>query len=106
MPKITFIDHRSVEHTIDVACGSSVMQAATGNNIAGIDADCGGQCACATCQVFVAAEWVNRVGRPNMQEALMLEATVNASPNSRLSCQIVVTSDLDGLVVHLPESQH
>lgn len=106
MPKIIYVDHKGGEHPIDVECGSSVMQGATGNDIAGIDADCGGQCACATCQVFVPAEWVDRVGSPSDQEALMLEATINAKPNSRLSCQIVVTEELDGLVVHLPERQH
>lgn len=106
MPKITYVDHQGAEHRIDVECGSTVMQGATGNDVPGIDADCGGQCACATCQVFVAAEWFDQVGRPNDQEALMLEATLTAKPNSRLSCQIVVTEALDGLVVHLPERQH
>ena len=106
MPKITYVDHKGGEQTIDVSCGDSVMQGATGNNIAGIDADCGGQCACATCHVFVATEWIDRVGQPNAPEALMLEAAPNAKPNSRLSCQIVITHDLDGLVVHLPEHQH
>ena len=106
MPKITYVDHQGVEHRIDVACGNSVMQGAISNDVPGIDADCGGQCACATCQVFVDANWADRVGTPNTQEALMLEATVNAKSNSRLSCQIVVTDELDGLVIHLPERQH
>jgi ferredoxin, 2Fe-2S len=106
MPKITYVGHQGREHTIEVAAGTSVMQGATANGIPGIDADCGGQCACATCQVFVASDWLDRVGKPGPQEALMLEATINAQPNSRLSCQIVVIEGLDGLVVHLPERQH
>lgn len=106
MPKITLVDHSRVEHHVDAECGTSVMQNATANGVPGIDADCGGQCACATCQVFVADEWVERVGSPGPQEALMLEATINARPNSRLSCQIVVTEELEGLIVHLPERQH
>lgn len=106
MPKITYVDHSGAEHHVDAECGTSVMQSATANGIPGIDADCGGQCACATCQVFVADAWAARVGPPGPQEALMLEATVNARPNSRLSCQIVVTEELEGLIVHLPERQH
>lgn len=106
MPHITYVDFQSVEHRIDVETGTSVMRGAVDNGVPGIDGDCGGQCACATCQVYISETWIARVGAPSPQEALMLEASVNARPNSRLSCQIIVTEELEELVVHLPERQH
>jgi 2Fe-2S ferredoxin len=106
MPYITYVDFKGTEHRIEVESGASVMSGAIANGLPGIDADCGGQCACATCQVFVADEWAECVGAPGPQEALMLEAAINTRPNSRLSCQVIVTEQLEGLVVHLPERQH
>ena len=108
MPKITYIEHGGREHRVEVPLGLSVMRGAVDNNIPGIDADCGGECACATCHVYVDAAWLDTTGRPEpgSQEASMLSFAALAQPNSRLSCQIKVTEALDGLVVRLPEGQH
>ena len=81
------------------------MEGAVKNNIPGIDADCGGACACATCHVYVDPAWVERLGRPNPMESSMLDFAENREANSRLSCQIKVNDELDGLIVRLPESQ-
>ena len=108
MPKITYIEYSGREHAVEVPLGLSVMRGAVDNNIPGIDADCGGECACATCHVYVDAAWVPVIGtpEPGSQEASMLSFAALAEPNSRLSCQIEVTEALDGLVVRLPEGQH
>ena len=108
MPKVTFIEYNGVAHPVDVPVGKSVMQGAVDNNVPGIDADCGGECACATCHVYVDAEWLPRVGLPEAgsQEASMLSFAAVTQPDSRLSCQIQVTPELDGLVVRMPEGQH
>ena len=108
MPKITYIEHGGREHRVEVASGLSVMRGAVDNNIPGIDADCGGECACATCHVYVDDAWLAATGlpQPGSQEASMLSFAALAEPNSRLSCQIEVTEALDGLVVRLPEGQH
>ena len=108
MPKIIYIEHRGSEHCVDVPVGLSVMRGAVDNNIPGIDADCGGECACATCHVYVGDSWLGLVGAPTAgsQEASMLSFAALAQPNSRLSCQIEVSEALDGLVVRLPEGQH
>jgi 2Fe-2S ferredoxin len=108
MPKITYIEHGGREHRVEVPLGRSVMRGAVDNNIPGIDADCGGECACATCHVYVGEAWIGAVGTPpsGSQEASMLSFAALARPNSRLSCQITVTEALDGLVVRLPEGQH
>jgi 2Fe-2S ferredoxin len=108
MPKITYIEHGGREHRVDVPLGLSVMRGAVDNNIPGIDADCGGQCACATCHVYVDAAWLALTGTPaaGSQEASMLSFAALAQPNSRLSCQITVSEALDGLIVRLPEGQH
>jgi 2Fe-2S ferredoxin len=108
MPKITFIEHNGTAHTVDVAVGRSVMQAAVDNNVPGIDADCGGECACATCHVYVDAAWLAKTGlpAPDSQEASMLSFAAVTQDDSRLSCQITVTAELDGLVVRMPEGQH
>lgn len=108
MPKITFIEHNGTPHTVHAAVGKSVMQAAVENNVPGIDADCGGECACATCHVYVDAAWLPIVGlpEPGSQEASMLSFAAVTQPDSRLSCQIKVTEALDGLVVRTPEGQH
>jgi len=106
MAKITYIEHGGAEHVIEVKTGLSVMEGAVKNNIPGIDADCGGACACATCHVYVEAPWLEKTGDKSAMEESMLDFAENVEPNSRLSCQIKVTDDLDGLVVRMPESQH
>ena len=108
MPKVTYIEFNGTQHTVDVPVGLSVMRGAVDNNIPGIDADCGGECACATCHVYVDAAWLNKTGLPvpGSQEASMLSFAAVAQPDSRLSCQISMTEALDGLVVRMPEGQH
>ena len=108
MPKITYIEHNGTEHAIEVPVGKSVMQGAVDNNVPGIDADCGGECACATCHVYIDPAWLDRIGLPlaGSQEASMLSFAAVTQPDSRLSCQIHVTDALDGLVVRMPEGQH
>ncbi len=106
MPSITYIEHDGTEHVVDAEVGSTVMLAAVNNNIPGIDADCGGQCACATCHVFVAPEWLERTGAQSDMETSMLDFAAEVRDNSRLACQIDVVAELDGLVVQMPESQH
>ena len=105
MPKITFVEHDGTEHAVEVDTGGSVMQAAIDNLVPGIDADCGGECACATCHVMVTDEWTEAVGRPGEREDEMLDLTPERETTSRLSCQIPVTDELDGLVVRMPEFQ-
>jgi ferredoxin, 2Fe-2S len=106
MAKITYIEHDGTEHTIDVKPGLSVMEGAVKNNIPGIDADCGGACACATCHVYVDEAWREKTGEKSAMEASMLDFAENVEGNSRLSCQIKVTDALDDLVVTMPASQH
>ena len=105
MAKITYIEHDGTEHTVEVKNGLSVMEGAIRNNVPGIDADCGGACACATCHVYVDEAWREKVGPPSPMEEDMLDFGVDVRENSRLSCQIKVTDDLDGLVVRTPERQ-
>ena len=106
MPKITYIEHNGAEHVVDAKTGLSVMRGAVDNNIPGIDADCGGECACATCHVYVDPAWLPKVGGRTPQEETMLSFANGTEPNSRLSCQIEVTDALDGLIVRMPEGQH
>ena len=106
MTKITYIEFGGTEHTVDVRNGLSVMEGAIKNNVPGIDADCGGACACATCHVYVDEAWREKTGSASAMEESMLDFAQNVEPNSRLSCQIRVTDALDGLVVRLPEDQH
>jgi len=105
MAKITYIEHSGKEHTIEVKTGQSVMEGAVKHNIPGIDADCGGACACATCHVYVDDAWRAKTGEPSPMEEDMLDFGYDVRPNSRLSCQIKVTEDLDGLVVRTPDKQ-
>ena len=104
MAKITYIEFDGTEHQVEVSNGMSVMQGAVNNGIAGIVAECGGSCSCATCHVYVEGGY-ERVGEPPEMETEMLECAVDPKENSRLSCQLKVTDELDGLVVHLPEAQ-
>ncbi len=106
MPKITYIEHNGKEHTIEVPVGQTVMEGAVKHAIPGIDADCGGACACATCHVYVDAAWTEKTGAPGGMEQSMLDFANEVQPTSRLSCQIKVTGELDGLVVRMPGSQH
>ena len=106
MAKITYIEHDGGEHTVEVKPGLSVMEGAIRNNVPGIDADCGGACACATCHVYVDEAWSGATGKPSAMEESMLDFAENVEPTSRLSCQIRVTDALDGLIVRLPENQH
>ena len=106
MAKITYIEFNGAEHVVDVKNGLSVMEGAVKNNIPGIDADCGGACACATCHVYVDQAWLDKTGSQSAMEESMLDFAENVEPNSRLSCQIKVSDELDGLVVRMPESQH
>lgn len=106
MPRITFKSYSGQERTIDAEVGLSVMDAAVKHAVSGIDADCGGACACATCHVYVAPAWLDRVGPKGPTEAEMLDFAQGAQDNSRLACQIKITPDLDGLEVTTPLSQH
>ena len=106
MAKVTYIEHSGAEHTIDAPAGHSVMEAAVKNNVPGIDADCGGATACATCHVYVDPAWLAKTGSRTTMEQSMLEFAEAVEPNSRLSCQIRLSEALDGIVVRLPESQH
>ena len=106
MPKIKYIEHSGKEHEVDVPVGWSVMEGAVKNLIPGIDADCGGACACATCHVFVDQAWLEKLPAKEDMEETMLDFAPDMAPNSRLSCQIKVTPELDGLVVRMPKSQH
>ena len=106
MAKITYIQHDGTEHVIDVKTGLSVMEGAVKNNLPGIDADCGGACACATCHVYVKDEWLEKTGTRSAMEESMLDFAEGVEANSRLACQIKVTDALEGLVVTMPESQH
>ena len=106
MAKIKYIEHNGKEHVVDVKPGMSVMEGAVKNLIPGIDADCGGACACATCHVYVDDAWLPKTGSKSAMEESMLDFAEGVQENSRLSCQIKVSDDLDGLVVRMPESQH
>jgi 2Fe-2S ferredoxin len=106
MAKITYIEFDGTEHVVDVKSGLSVMEGAVKNNIPGIDADCGGACACATCHVHVDDAWLAKTGDKSAMEESMLDFAEGVDDHSRLSCQIKVTDELDGLIVRMPESQH
>jgi 2Fe-2S ferredoxin len=105
MPKITYIEHNGKEHVVEAEAGVSVMEAAVKNLVPGIDADCGGACACATCHVYVDPAWTDKVGKPAPMEESMLDFAYQPKANSRLSCQLTVSNDLDGLIVRMPEFQ-
>src|SRR5215472_5137795 len=106
MARITYIQHGGGQRVVDVPPGLSVMEGAVKNNVPGIDADCGGATACATCHVYVDDAWLIRTGERTDMEQAMLEFAEAVEPNSRLSCQIRLSEALDGLVVRLPQSQH
>ena len=106
MPRITYIEHNGTEHVVDVPVGLTVMEGARDNGIPGIEADCGGACACSTCHVYVDAAWVDRLPPRDSMEQDMLDFAWHPDPvRSRLTCQIKVTDALDGLRVQMPEKQ-
>ena len=105
MPKITYIDSSGNSKTVDVSSGLSVMEGAIQNNIPGIDADCGGSMACATCHVYVEENWFNKLPKAEEAENDMIDMAFEPKKNSRLSCQIIVNEELDGLEVTTPEKQ-
>lgn len=105
MTKIIYVDFQGVARTVDAENGSTVMETAVRNAIPGIDAECGGACACATCHVFVDDAWKEKTGEPSSMEEDMLDFAFDVRPNSRLSCQLKVKPEWDGLVVTTPERQ-
>ena len=105
MAKIQFIDFGGTARTVEAEPGSTVMEAAIKNGIPGIEAECGGACACATCHVYIEPDWQDKVGAPLSMEEDMLDFAYDVRPNSRLACQITVTPELDGLSVRTPERQ-
>ena len=105
MPKITFVEHSGKTHQVEAGVGENLMQVALNNQIASILGDCGGNCACATCHVYVDAPWTDKVNPAETTEKEMIDCTVYSEATSRLGCQVIVTADHEGLVVRLPESQ-
>ena len=105
MPKITYIEHNGKTHNVEVPKELSVMEGALQNNIPGIDADCGGACACATCHVYVDEKWFDKLPKKSEAEQDMLDMAIEPNKFSRLGCQITVNDDLDGMVVKMPSKQ-
>jgi 2Fe-2S ferredoxin len=105
MPKITYVEHDGTKRVVDAEAGATVMETAIRNNVPGIVAECGGACSCATCHVHVDEAWSEKVGPPSAMEEDMLDFAFDVRPTSRLSCQIKVTDELDGLIVRTPEQQ-
>tara|TARA_B100000941_G_scaffold238398_1_gene181494 strand:- start:473 stop:793 length:321 start_codon:yes stop_codon:yes gene_type:complete len=105
MPKITYVDYQGNSKTIDVENGLSVMEGAIQKDIPGIDADCGGSMACATCHVYVEEKWLDKLSKAEDAEVDMIDMAYEPKKNSRLSCQIIVSEELDGLTVTTPEKQ-
>ncbi|MEP0707710.1 2Fe-2S iron-sulfur cluster-binding protein [Parvibaculum sp.] len=106
MAKVTYVENDGTEHTIEVQNGMSLMEAAVKQGIPGIDGDCGGACACATCMVYVPDEWQGKLAGIETMEESMLDFCERREDNSRLSCQIVASDAIDGIRVQMPESQH
>lgn len=105
MVSITFIEHDGTQHVVDIEPGISLMQTAIDNDVPGIDADCGGQCACGTCHVIIEGDWVTTTGGASDEELQMLDLTPERADTSRLACQLTTSEVMDGLVVRLPEFQ-
>jgi len=106
MAKIKFVQHDGTEIEVDAEIGASIMNAAVDNGVAGIDADCGGECSCATCHVVIDPAWAGKLGAISDQESSMLDLNPDREERSRLSCQLPMTEALDGMVVNLPEFQY
>ncbi|HTZ01879.1 MAG TPA: 2Fe-2S iron-sulfur cluster-binding protein [Xanthobacteraceae bacterium] len=105
MAQITFIDSKGAARTVDGEAGSTVMETAIKNGVPEIEAECGGACACSTCHVYIDDAWREKVGEPSPMEEDMLDFAYDVQPNSRLSCQIKVSEELNGLIVRTPERQ-
>ena len=105
MPKITYIEHSGKSHTIEVPKELSVMEGALQNNIPGIDADCGGSMACATCHVYIDEKWFDKLKKKDEGEEDMLDMAYQPNKFSRLSCQLIVSDELDGLILTMPSKQ-
>jgi 2Fe-2S ferredoxin len=105
MAKITFIDSEGTARTVEGEAGSTLMETAINNGVPGIEAECGGACACSTCHVYIDEAWKEKVGAPSPMEEDMLDFAYGVQPNSRLSCQIKVSDEFDGLVVRTPDRQ-
>ena len=105
MPTITYIAHDGTKYEVEAKVGATVMETAVRNGVPGIEAECGGSCSCATCHVYVDEAWAEKTGEPEAMEEDMLDFAQDANETSRLSCQIKVTDELDGLVVRIPEFQ-
>jgi len=105
MSSITFVEHNGTQHQVDIEEGRSLMQLAMDNGVPGVDADCGGECACGTCHVIVDKNWTSAVGIVTEVEIQMLDMTPEKEETSRLSCQISASKDMDGMIVRLPEFQ-
>ena len=106
MPKIHFVEFNGTEHVVDAEAGKSVMQVAVDNMVPGIVGDCGGCWSCATCHGYVDPSWADKLPPKSDDEEMMLEGALNVEPNSRLTCQLNVSDEVDGLIVRLPESQY
>lgn len=105
MPKIIYIDHAGTAREVEAKNGTSIMEAAVQNGIPGIDADCGGACACATCHIYVDEAWLGKLAEKDDMEDSMLDFASNLESNSRLSCQIILSDELDGITIKTPEAQ-
>ncbi len=105
MATIKYIEYNGKEHQVELAPGTTIMQGALDNNIRGIVGDCGGSCSCATCHVYVEDAWLNKLNEKSDMEDALLEEVCDPQDNSRLSCQIIISDDLDGMVVKMPERQ-
>jgi len=105
MPRVRFIQRDGTPSDVQAMSGDSIMETAIDNDIDGIVAECGGACSCATCHVYVEDEWLGKLPQPDALEDGMLDCVIDRRPNSRLSCQIRVRDEIDGITVHIPESQ-
>lgn len=105
MAKVSYIEFSGTKHEVELQAGTSVMRGAVTSGVRGIIGECGGACSCATCHVYVDSAWLDKVGKKSEAEAALLEEVMDEQPNSRLSCQITVSDELDGLVVRLPAKQ-
>jgi ferredoxin, 2Fe-2S len=105
MPQVTYIEHDGTTHTVPVEAGKTLMEGAVQHGVEGIVAECGGACACATCHCYIDDAWIEKVDQMDAMEEAMLDAVLEPKPSSRLACQVQISSDLDGLLVRLPESQ-
>ena len=106
MPTITFISHNGQSSEVYAETGDSLMETATYHGVPGVVAECGGACSCATCHVYIDPDWYGQLPGPDGSELALLEFAIDPRENSRLSCQVEITAELDGMVVHTPESQY